>query len=116
MDDHDRKLGRYTRLMGLGGLPEGVRRSIALAWCFGMGRDDKSAAEHLLRALEALLEEWNERADEAAGSTAEGDDHDEARDGGAADGSGDASARPSREDDGADEGRAGSSVDVGGAL
>ena len=116
MDDHDRKLRRFTRLIGLQGLPEHVRRSIALAWCFGMGRDHAAAAEHLMRALEALLEGWDEGTDEAAGSTAEGNDHDEARDGRAADGSGDAPARPSGEVAGADQGRAGASLDAGGAL
>lgn len=54
MDNYN-GLARYERLMAIRGLPATVRRSLALAWCFGSGGDHANAAEHLLRALEGAL-------------------------------------------------------------
>lgn len=80
---YDYNLGRFTRLMGLGGLPERVRRSIALAWCFGMGREHERASEHLVRALEALLEDWDAARQEATeGHAGDTQGVDSAHDGG----------------------------------
>jgi len=55
MDNYN-GLDRYQRLMAIRGLPATIRRSLALAWCFGAGGDHANAAEHLLRALEGALE------------------------------------------------------------
>jgi hypothetical protein len=116
MDDNDRNLRRYSRLMGLEGLPDGVRRSIALAWCFGMGRDHASAAEHLMRALEVLLEDWDERRDETTGATAEGSDRADAVRDGQADGNRAADAARGSGEAAADGERPDARVDCGGSL